>query len=128
MATVGKGPQSAPERRRGRRVCRGMDAVHPRPYILPPHMNRLLLAFLALLGVVAQAQPAAARVAEGAGVGVVASQVLAARAIAACAAAVVAAPLRPAAARLVPAPAVALPVAFAPAIRAVLTGIDRAAE
>jgi len=91
-------------------------------------MNRLLIAFLALLGVVAQAQPVAARGLDGAEVGVVAGQAAVIKAATAAHTEMAEAPVRPAdtggAFASVPSPR----PGFAPATRAVLVGIDRAAE
>jgi hypothetical protein len=89
-------------------------------------MTRFLLALLALIGVVAQSAPAVARV-EGAQVGVVAAQAVAARAVAACIAEV-SPPQRPAHV-VAAAPACGpSPVLAAPRAPAVRIGIDRSAE
>ncbi len=91
-------------------------------------MTRVLLAFLALLGLVAHVAPAEARVcASGTPIGIVAQTRAASLALAARTAAIV----RPVicAARLAPARAEAFPVMRAQAdVPAVLIGIDRAAE
>jgi len=88
-------------------------------------MTRFLLSILALLGVVAQAAPAVARV-EGVGVGVVAAQAVAARAVAACVAEVTA-PVRPAIAPIERA-CLASAVRLVPVAPTVRIGSDRSAQ
>jgi L-amino acid N-acyltransferase YncA len=90
-------------------------------------MTRFLLSILALLGVVAQAAPAVARV-EGVGVGVVAAQAVAARAVAACVAEVTA-PVRPAIApQRIERACLASAVRLVPVAPTVRIGSDRSAQ